>query len=155
MTAISTHSGVEQGSAIRAVPLHSLGAQSLVMLIATELLLLFGILAWALGALLPSATPLAAAHDLRPVYEAITARLVGDVLDPLVEVRPGVNARMSNLRGLHYAGTTYYYFIEGDTNFDPLSRGSVAKGDVELLLRDVSGPQVVVIYRLYSADRVG
>jgi hypothetical protein len=144
----TTHTGAERALHETTLPVRRLGSRSFAILLGFELLLLVGVLAWALFALLPSATPLAATEDLAPVQQAIKARIVGAVEDPLVPVAPQLNARASNLRGLSLNGATYYYYIEGATNFDPLSRGAVDKAAVEVLLRDSSGPHSFVVYRI-------
>lgn len=130
------------------VPVQRVGGQTLTLLLLGELLLIVGVLAWMLSTLVPSATPLTATAELAPVRAAIIAGMNGDQHDPLVEVHPGMSARASNLRGLSLNGTTYYYYIEGFANFDPLSRGGVRANQIEVLLRDESGPAVLVIYRV-------
>lgn len=144
----TTHTGAERALHETTLPVRRLGSRSFAILLGVELLLLVGVLAWALFALLPSATPLAATKDLAPVQQAIKARIVGAVEDPLVPVAPELSARASNLRGLSLNGATYYYYIEGATNFDPLSRGAVDKAAIEVLLRDSSGPHSFVVYRI-------
>lgn len=130
------------------IAVRRLGPHAFGLILGLELLLLVGVLAWALAAIVPDATPLASSRDLTPVQEAIRARVGGAVADPLIEVRPGLSARASNLRGFRLDGATYYYYIEGATNFDPYSRGAVSGQAIEVLLRDSSGPSTVVIYRL-------
>ncbi len=82
------------------------------------------------------------------MVETVRGSLSGSINDPLVDVVPGVSARASNLRGLSLRGSVYYYYVEGHANFDPLSRGVVARDSVEVMLRDTSGPSSIVIYRL-------
>lgn len=130
------------------LPVQRLGSQTMTVLLLGELLLIVSVLAWMLSTLVPSATPLTATADLLPVRAAIIAILSGEQHDPLVEVNPGMSARASNLRGLSLNGTTYYYYIEGIANFDPFSRGVVQDNEIEVLLRDESGPSVLVIYRM-------
>lgn len=79
---------------------------------------------------------------------AVFTRLDGTVDDPLVEAAPGVFVRSSNPGGLRLNGIVYYYYIEGECNFDPLSRGMVDHADIDIVLRDMSGPQPLVVYRL-------
>ncbi|MFV9505735.1 MAG: hypothetical protein AB4911_14360 [Oscillochloridaceae bacterium umkhey_bin13] len=148
MINVTTHTSAETTRTGTIAPIHRLGSQTLVFLLLGEIMLILGVLLWVLNTLVPSSTPLAATYDLQPVREAIIARMSGEVLDPLVEVGPGISARTSNLRGFSLNGATYYYFIEGATNFDPLSRGKVDRDQVEVLLRDESGPAVLVIYRV-------
>jgi hypothetical protein len=146
----TTHTGAERAlnETAAPVPVRRLSSRAVAVLVGIELLLLFGVLLWALFTLLPSATPLAATADLAPVQQAIKARIVGVVDDPLVSLAPKVHARASNLRGLSLNGVTYYYYVEGADNFDPLSRGMVGKEAVEVLLRDTSGPHSFVVYRI-------
>ncbi len=54
----------------------------------------------------------------------------------------------ANPGGLRLNGIVYYYYIEGERNFDPLSRGMVDHADIDIVLRDMSGPRPLVIYRL-------
>lgn len=103
-------------------------------------------------AALPARAPLAMSTDVTHVREAIVSRLNGTVSDSILEVAPGVTARASNIRGLALGGETYYYYLEGAKNFDPLSRAVVAQDGIEVLLRDTSGPHPLVIYRLMSAS---
>jgi hypothetical protein len=144
----TTQAGAERALQREGVPVRRLGSRLFAAMIGLELLLLIGVLFWALSALTPAQTPLAARQDLAPVREAITAHLSGAVADPLVAVAPGVNARASSLRGFSLNGTTYYYFVEGASNFDPYSRGVVGAEQIEVLLRDQSGPAPLVIYRV-------
>lgn len=144
----STHTRAERTLRQRVSPLRRLGPRTFAALLGLELVLLVGVLIWALFWLLPPTTPLAAPQDITPVQEAIQARLGGSVDDPLVEITPGVSARASNLRGMALDGEHYYYYVEGARNFDPLSRGAVDASEVELLLRDNSGPVTIVIYRI-------
>ncbi|NTV65036.1 MAG: hypothetical protein HGA65_16120 [Oscillochloris sp.] len=113
-----------------------------------ELVLLFGVFIWALLWLVPSATPFATQRDLTPVVETVRGSVSGTINDPLIDVGSGLSARASNLRGLRMAGATYYYYVEGRANFDPLSRGAVSNEEVEVMLYDDSGPESIVIYRL-------
>lgn len=144
----TTHLGAERALHETTLPVRRIGSRSFAAILGIELVLLVGVLVWALFTLLPSATPLAATADLAPVQQAIRARIVGAVEDPLVAVTQATSARASNLRGLSLNGATYYYYVEGATNFDPLSRGAVGHDAVEILLRDSSGPLSFVVYRI-------
>lgn len=144
----TTHTGAERALRDEAVPVHRIGPRVFATLIGLELLLVSGVLIWALSWAIPAATPLAAPQDLAPVQAAIYARIGGAVADPLIEIRPGLSARASNLRGFSLGDATYYYYVEGSANFDPYSRGSVTNSEIEVLMRDSSGPVTVVIYRL-------
>lgn len=148
MSHATTQAGAERALQRENAPVRRLGSRLFATMLGLELLLLLAVLVWALSALTTAQTPLAASQDLAPVREAITARLTGAVADPLVEVAPGVSARASSLRGFNLGGTTYYYFVEGTRNFDPYSRGAVGTDQIEVLLRDLSGPTPLVIYRV-------
>ncbi len=110
--------------------------------------LLFSALLVALAALFftpyTSLTPL----EAETLRAAIQSRLDNSFDDPLIEAAPGIVVRSSNIRGFLLNGVVYYYYIEGERNFDPLSRGAMDHDDIEVVLRDVSGPQPLVVYRL-------
>lgn len=110
--------------------------------------LLFGSLLVAL--LLMSHLPASSLSPLEAemLRAAVFTRLDGTVDDPLIEAAPGVFVRSSNPGGLRLNGTVYYYYIEGERNFDPLSRGIVDRADIDIVLRDMSGPRPLVVYRL-------
>ncbi len=144
----TTHTGAEGALRDRLIPVRQIGPRAFTAMVGLELILMIGVLVWALSALLPPATPLASGHDISPVHEAIRARVGGAVVDPLIELSPGLSARSSNLRGFSHDGATYYYYVEGAANFDPYSRGAVDGHEIEVLLRDSSGPATVVIYKL-------
>ncbi|NTW01533.1 MAG: hypothetical protein HGA19_09510 [Oscillochloris sp.] len=113
-----------------------------------ELVLLFGVLAWALVWLMPTNTPFAAPQDLTPVVEMVRGSLSGSINDPLIDVEPGLSVPASNVRGLTLGNSVYYYYVEGRINFDPLSRGLISQDSVEVMLRDTDGSRSFVIYRL-------
>ena len=143
----TAHSGAERALHDRTIPLRRLGPRAFAGLVGFELLLLIGVLVWALATLMPPATPLAA-PQITPVEDAIRARVGGAIDDPLIDVAPGHSARASNVRGFSLSGQTYYYYVEGAQNFDPLSRGAVKRGEIEILFRDSSGPMPFVVYRI-------
>ena len=144
----TTHTGAEHARHETSTPIRRFGSRSFVALLGVQLVLFVSVLAWALFALLPAATPLAATADLVPVQEAIRARIIGAAADPLVMVNAATSARASNLRGFSLNGATYYYYVEGAANYDPFSRGAVARPAIEVLLRDSSGPHSFVVYRI-------
>lgn len=145
----TTHTGAERALRDQTIAIRRIGPRTFGALIGAELLLITGVLIWALFAPLPAMTPLAAATDLTPVVQAIRDRIGGTVVDPLITIAPGTSARASNVRGFSLDGTIYYYYIEGAQNFDPLSRGLLSHAEVEVLLRDDSGPRTFVIYRVF------
>ncbi|WP_448337086.1 hypothetical protein [Chloroflexus aurantiacus] len=117
------------------------------VMVGLELCLLLSVLVW----LLLSAPPrpsLTTTPDLTQLTHEIQGRLSGLIIDPVIEVKPGVIVRSSNVRGFRYEGHVYYYYIEGAVNYDPLSRGLLRPDQVEIMLRDDSGEQTIVIYRV-------
>ncbi len=98
--------------------------------------------------LIPTAPPLVAANDYTLVREAILQRVNGVVDDPLIELGPGVAARSSSVRGFSLNGNIYYYYFEGEQRFDPLSRNTVTKDQVMVVLRDEESPSPLVIYTI-------
>jgi hypothetical protein len=68
--------------------------------------------------------------------------------DALVQVRPGVQAKRSNVEGVRLRGRTVYYDILGHQSFGPLGRGRVREDGVDVLERSAEGPFQVVIYTL-------
>jgi hypothetical protein len=97
---------------------------------------------------LPEQTPLSSVSAAQEVRDFVVA---GGSSDPLIEIIPGVIDRASTLRGLRVDGQIYYYYYEGRTGYDPLSRGAVAPEHVELLLRDESGPNPLIVYRMLNS----
>jgi len=123
------------------------------LLFMVEGLLIVGIVLLALYLLLPVRAPLAQTSDYATVRAALLSRLSGTIDDPLIEVAPGVTAHASNVSGFTLNGYTYYYYREGQPGFDPLSRGAIARNQVEIVSRDPIGREVVVIYRIQSKER--
>lgn len=119
------------------------------MLLIGEAVLLIAVLVWVLNYAAQPTTALTTTEDVSLVREAVWARLMGTVNDPLIEVQPGISVRESNVRGFMLNGVVYYYYVEGNQNFDPLSRGAVDQDRVEVLLRDADGPLPVVIYTIH------
>ena len=108
------------------------------------------LLAWVLASLAPQ-TPIATTNtEITVLRSAISDRLTGAVNDPLVELPSGKSIRESNIRGLSSNGVTYYYYVEGQTNFDPFSQGLVPATRVEKIFRDDSGPAPIVIYTIHG-----
>jgi len=136
-----------------ATPVRRLSLQAFWSLFVVEVLLVVGLLLLVLYLVLPAQAPLAASADYAAVREAVWARVNGTVADPVIDVLPGVTARESSVRGFALNGSTYYYFFEGQRGFDPLSRGAVTLGQVDVVLRDNHGPAPLIIYRLKSKDR--
>ncbi len=117
------------------------------MLFAIEaLLIIAGFLV--LSRLLPMSQPASAVPDYSLVRTAVLQRVNGEILDPLVDVARGVRVPASSVRGFSLNGATYYYYFEGRTNFDPLSRRQISADHARVVLRDGSGNVSLVIYTL-------
>lgn len=94
---------------------------------------------------MPRTMPISQSDSVEYVRAAI---LSAGAHDPLIELSSGVEARASNLRGIQYQGQIYYYYYEGQPNYDPLSRGTMTRDQVEVLFRDVGDVYPLVIYRV-------
>ncbi|HEX2037101.1 MAG TPA: hypothetical protein VHS99_23215, partial [Chloroflexota bacterium] len=68
--------------------------------------------------------------------------------DPLIEVRPGVMAKRSNVQGVQVNGRTVYYDLVSHQSFGPLRSGKVKEAEVDILARDGMGSFAVVVYSL-------
>jgi hypothetical protein len=68
--------------------------------------------------------------------------------DPLVEVRPGVWAKRSNVAGVPLDGRTVYYDLAGHQSFGPWRRGQVGEDDVVVLAREGPESARIVLYAL-------
>lgn len=115
-----------------ALALISLGAAALAAQLAIGQPLMFG----------SSDAPAASA-------ETFVMRFVNDwspERDPLVTVRSGAHAKTSNVYGVEYQGTRYYYQLTRQASFDPLRLGSIRDYEVIALL-DAGTPWEVMIYK--------
>ncbi len=80
-----------------------------------------------------------------PAATVLSYASQGRAGDELVEVRPGVWAKSSNIYGLSIDGATYYYQVSPHASFDPLSQGRVGAGEVRVVqIFEESGFDVVV-----------
>lgn len=118
-----------------------------------EAFLLMAALAWFLSYGTQPSTALTNTGDVSVIREALWSRLLGTTDDPLLEVQPDISVRESNVRGFSLNGVIYYYYVEGNQNFDPFSRGAVTFDQIEILLRDAEGPLPVVIYTIRTSER--
>ena len=143
----------DRASSKPAIRVRQIGQSTFWVLFAIVGLFMAGMVLLALYVLLPPRAPLAQSSDYKIVRAALEVRLSGASADPLVEVAPGVSAPASNVGGFTLNGYTYYYYREGQVNYDPLSRGSVARTQVELVSREAFGGNIVVFYRVPSKDR--
>jgi hypothetical protein len=68
--------------------------------------------------------------------------------DTLVQVRPGVFAKRSNVEGVAVGGRTIYYDLVPDQSYGPLRTGRVDESQVDVLGRYNGGNTLVVVYAL-------
>lgn len=125
-----------------------IGPHTFLLVCGIQGVMLAAIFFWLLFALTPQRAPLVQSGDYAAVREAMLARINRTVDDPLVELSPGISARESNLRGFSLNGRTYYYYLEGQPGFDPLSRGAVDARAIEIVARDDTPSGLLMIYRL-------
>jgi hypothetical protein len=90
------------------------------------------------------ATPLPAA-ELETVLSYARAMQTDDVL---VQVRPGVFAKRSNVQGVSVGGKTVYYDILPHQSYGPLRSGKVSESQVNVLARDAQGGFMVLVYTM-------
>lgn len=117
------------------------------VMLGIEALVIAAVLVLVLSTLAPAPVPPVSAEEREIVRAAILNRIQGYEPDPLFEVLPGVSAPVSNVAGFTLRGQVYYYYVEGQTNYDPLSRGKLSQSQVEVVLRDTSSPNAFVVYQ--------
>jgi hypothetical protein len=102
------------------------------------------------------AARVSAAATVERVTQSILPYVEGDRPDDsLIEVQAGVWVKSSNYRGVTIDGVVYYYAILPHQSFDPLSRGAVAPGAVEIVTEIRDRDFAIVIYRITNdATRV-
>jgi hypothetical protein len=66
--------------------------------------------------------------------------------DTLVQVRPGVFAKSSNVHGVTLNGTTYYYDIASHQSFGPLRSGALSESQVNIIGREAQPNFLVLVY---------
>jgi hypothetical protein len=66
--------------------------------------------------------------------------------DTLVQVRPGVFAKHSNVHGVTLNGTTYYYDIASHQSFGPLRSGAIPESQVNIIGREAQPGFLVLVY---------
>ena len=66
--------------------------------------------------------------------------------DRLMQVRPGVLAKRSNVAGLQLNGRTVYYDILPHQSYGPLRAGKLAESEVTILAREQVGGTLVLVY---------
>ena len=118
------------------------------VILAAVPMLLMAVALIVLVLMVPAPAPLSRLPDYTLVRSAVLDRLNGQTLDQMIEIQRGVVAPASSVRGLALNGVTYYYYVEGQASFDPLSRKLVAPSQAQIVLRDSNGPAPLVIYKL-------
>ena len=66
--------------------------------------------------------------------------------DTLVQIRPGVFAKSSNVNGVQLNGTTYYYDIASHQSFGPLRSGAVSESQIDVVGREAQPNFLVLVY---------
>ena len=66
--------------------------------------------------------------------------------DTLVQVRPGVFAKASNVQGVTLNGVTYYYDIASHQSFGPLRSGAVTESQINVIAREAQPNFLVLVY---------
>jgi hypothetical protein len=66
--------------------------------------------------------------------------------DALIQVRPGVFAKRSNVEGIDVGGVRVYYDIASHQSFGPLRAGKLRESDVEVIGREAQNGFLIVVY---------
>jgi hypothetical protein len=66
--------------------------------------------------------------------------------DALVQVRPGVFAKRSNVEGIDVGGTKVYYDIASHQSFGPLRAGTLRETDVNVIGREAQNGFLILVY---------
>jgi hypothetical protein len=66
--------------------------------------------------------------------------------DPLVQVRPGVLAKKSNVEGVEVGGRTVFYDVTPHQSYGPLRTGKLSESQVEVLARDTESGALILVY---------
>ena len=95
----------------------------------------------------PSAAPLAPAQLSPGQLEHILsyARAMQPD-DTLVQVRPGVFAKHSNVHGVTLDGTTYFYDLASHQSFGPLRSGALTESQINVVGREAQPNFLVLVY---------
>ena len=95
----------------------------------------------------PSAAPVAPAQlspdELERVF-AYARSMQPD--DDLVQVRPGVFAKRSNVHGVTIDGTTYYYDVAAHQSFGPLRSCALSESQIQVIAREAQPGFLVLVY---------
>jgi hypothetical protein len=68
--------------------------------------------------------------------------------DTLVQVRPGIFAKQSNVQGVDVGGRTVFYDVVPHQSYGPLRAGRVIESEVDVLAREHVGDALVLVYTL-------
>jgi hypothetical protein len=111
----------------------------------------------AIGATGASVASAPAAPVTSPAAPALTPAELDEALsyarqlrpdDPLVQVRPGVFAKRSNVEGVRLNGRTVYYDVLPHQSFGPLRSGKVSESQITVLGTERLGDTLVIVYVL-------
>ena len=90
-----------------------------------------------------AATPPITASDVETVLSYARAMQPDDAL---VQVRPGVFAKRSNVHGVEIGGRTLFYDIAAHQSFGPLRSGKLAESDVNVIAREAQNGFLILVY---------
>ncbi|MGI8424965.1 MAG: hypothetical protein ACR2NO_12780 [Chloroflexota bacterium] len=66
--------------------------------------------------------------------------------DALVEVRPGIFAKRSNVHGVTVDGTTVYYDVASHQSFGPLRSGKLTEAQINVVGREAQPGFLILVY---------
>lgn len=66
--------------------------------------------------------------------------------DSLIQVRPGVFAKRSNVEGVDVGGIRVYYDIASHQSFGPLRSGTLKESDVDVIGREAQNGFLILVY---------
>jgi hypothetical protein len=90
----------------------------------------------------PAAAPLAPSDLQNVLSYARTLRTD----DPLVQVRPGVLAKKSNVDGIQVGDRTVFYDVVPHQSYGPLRSGKLSEQQVDILARDTDSGSLILVY---------
>jgi hypothetical protein len=96
----------------------------------------------------PATSPAAPALTPAELDEALSYARQMRADDTLVQVRPGVFAKRSNVEGVRLNGRTVYYDVLPHQSFGPLRSGKVSESQITVLGTERLGDTLVIVYAL-------
>ncbi len=93
----------------------------------------------------PTTVPVASLHPDQLEHVLSYARAMQPD-DTLVQVRPGVFAKHSNVHGVQINGTTYYYDVASHQSFGPLRSGALTESQITVVGREAQPNFLIVVY---------